>query len=615
MNYTSLLGKDPARHDRPASSNVDAVLRSPGQPLDSATRQCMEDRFALDFSRVSVHTGSQPISRSGLNVSPALDESEQEAEKVEGVTSTSQPLSLNKGVPSARHDFSQVRVHTDGQAAESARALNALAYTSGQHIAFNSGQYAPATAAGRRLIAHELTHVVQQAASGHDLLVQRKAIAIRFQDEPTLDDVSEGKKVLKEKDTGEAVIRITTALAELGHYTNIIDENFDPPLTSAVQKYQAAKGLKGKAIDGEVDKPTFGQLDKDFSSSYQVERNVLSNQKKPDLLKGTQSLDAAERAASSRAISTEIKPGPGGVLPKFQHLIPGKGEYEDRLRVVVEDQIVAEFNALGKGKAALHADPKNLYTAPTIDNLAKAASDATDNVFGEYTKGAALQLGVNVLDAWTHKVNELSAGGKAAEDDAVDWRVTKILTGSPRVATLNEEHGAIESRPDEKVIVDKIKAEMITKHRSELLETHKGWPGFEDQGKVFMQLFKGKDANAQKLDMWKNFQTLIHEYIHSLENHDHITFRETMTEQKGQKTLREGTTDYFTKIVWNSLHFDDAFRKKIEGPLNDPAKPFPIPPLHTYPESANAERLAGIVGLRNLAAAFFLGKVELIGKT
>ncbi|MFL6649900.1 MAG: DUF4157 domain-containing protein [Sulfurifustaceae bacterium] len=59
-------------------------------------------------------------------------------------------------------DFSAVRVHTDRDAAESARALNARAYTYGHHVVFDAGQYAPDTHEGRRLIAHELTHVVQQ---------------------------------------------------------------------------------------------------------------------------------------------------------------------------------------------------------------------------------------------------------------------------------------------------------------------------------------------------------------------------------------------------------------------------------------------------------------------
>jgi hypothetical protein len=86
---------------------VHEVSRSSGRPLDTATRAFMEPRFG--------------------------------------------------------HDFSGVRVHTDTKAAESARAVNALAYTVGSHLVFSTGQYAPHITAGRQLLAHELTHVVQQS--------------------------------------------------------------------------------------------------------------------------------------------------------------------------------------------------------------------------------------------------------------------------------------------------------------------------------------------------------------------------------------------------------------------------------------------------------------------
>lgn len=62
-------------------------------------------------------------------------------------------------------DFSSVRLHTDAAAAKSAQAIDAKAYTSRKHIVFNNGQYAPGTESGKRLLAHELTHVVQQNAA------------------------------------------------------------------------------------------------------------------------------------------------------------------------------------------------------------------------------------------------------------------------------------------------------------------------------------------------------------------------------------------------------------------------------------------------------------------
>lgn len=60
------------------------------------------------------------------------------------------------------HDFSQVRLHTDEKATESARSVNALAYTVGQQIVFDSGHYNPRTLTGQTLLAHELVHTIQQ---------------------------------------------------------------------------------------------------------------------------------------------------------------------------------------------------------------------------------------------------------------------------------------------------------------------------------------------------------------------------------------------------------------------------------------------------------------------
>ncbi|MDQ6623370.1 MAG: DUF4157 domain-containing protein [Verrucomicrobiota bacterium] len=72
------------------------------------------------------------------------------------------------------HDFSQVRIHTDAAASESARAVNAHAYTVGNQIVFGAGQYQPQSPEGQRLLAHELTHTLQQGGGASAL--QRYAV-------------------------------------------------------------------------------------------------------------------------------------------------------------------------------------------------------------------------------------------------------------------------------------------------------------------------------------------------------------------------------------------------------------------------------------------------------
>lgn len=69
---------------------------------------------------------------------------------------------------SFRQDFSGVRVHTGGKAAESARAVQAQAYTVGNDIVFGGSNYSPGTPTGQRMLAHELTHVVQQRSGPVD---------------------------------------------------------------------------------------------------------------------------------------------------------------------------------------------------------------------------------------------------------------------------------------------------------------------------------------------------------------------------------------------------------------------------------------------------------------
>jgi hypothetical protein len=71
-------------------------------------------------------------------------------------------------------DFSEVRLHSDSHAHESAREVHARAFTVGTNIVFGSGEYSPGTQEGRRLLAHELTHVVQQAGQGVSSLLQRQ---------------------------------------------------------------------------------------------------------------------------------------------------------------------------------------------------------------------------------------------------------------------------------------------------------------------------------------------------------------------------------------------------------------------------------------------------------
>jgi hypothetical protein len=159
------------------------VQRAP-QIVQRACRECEDERRREHGSHASMSAGDAHVNRMCAEC-----EEEQDG-NLHAKHGTSDPPDVSSGVESYvanRHggqplsdsarayfeprfgrDFSDVRVHTDTAAADSARALNARAYTFGSNVVFGGSEYAPETPAGRRLLAHELTHVVQQRQGGHD---------------------------------------------------------------------------------------------------------------------------------------------------------------------------------------------------------------------------------------------------------------------------------------------------------------------------------------------------------------------------------------------------------------------------------------------------------------
>ncbi len=114
---------------------VHEVLRSPGRPLDDATRGFMESRFNHDFSHVPAT--APRLATAGLVVGPADDPLEREAERQSQRVMRS-PATNNALLVGP--DFSRVRIHTGAAAAKSALAVNALAYTVGEHVVFDVGE-------------------------------------------------------------------------------------------------------------------------------------------------------------------------------------------------------------------------------------------------------------------------------------------------------------------------------------------------------------------------------------------------------------------------------------------------------------------------------------------
>jgi len=150
-----------------APAIVHEVLRSPGQPLDAATRAFMEPRFGHQQILPRTHISVSRKAANALSVVSADDSSEKEADRIASdIIRTPDRDASSAASTRDGYDFSRVRIHADSRAADSARSVGALAYTVGNDIVFSKGQYAPATTEGRRLLAHELAHVAQVGQRG-----------------------------------------------------------------------------------------------------------------------------------------------------------------------------------------------------------------------------------------------------------------------------------------------------------------------------------------------------------------------------------------------------------------------------------------------------------------
>ncbi len=514
-------------------------------------------------------------------------------------------------------DFSHVNIHTDDKAVEMSQDIGAQAFTHGNDIYFNRGKYDPSSSKGKHLLAHELTHTIQQKGMVRKKIQRKDLVSYRFKENPRLEKILD-RKLLAGIGSGGSHIRIIQqALLDAGFSLPKygVDGVFGNETKAAVKAFQVARKLPKKEQDGVVGPLTMEELDKHYTG-YKTEHQQFAGDTVADINKGTRTLTSGEIKDVKEAMSTEVKADPiTGKEPVFDP--KNSSKYKKELKESTEKIALWQYDKLGKGKQALRSDPDNLHDTNDIDNLAKVSKRETDKVFGGLKKGPPLKFGKNIFDGWQKKQNSLK--GKSAMEQSMiktgwaRWRIQKIVEG-PSMAKINEKYGAIQSRDPEQIIVQQIITELSIKYRKEMVQTHLGWAGFADEGKIFLQRFKSGDSEKNRDFMWKNFGTIIHEYLHTLEHQRSKKHHEAMPEKKGGKVLREGVTDYFTKIVWNNLHFgNQPFRKEVEGPFYDKTKKN-TPDIDYYAEAKNAERIAGIVGVNNLMASFFLGKVELIGK-
>jgi hypothetical protein len=184
-----------------APASVDRALTAPGKPLEPGLRQDMEQRFG--------------------------------------------------------HDFSGVRVHTDTAAAQSARDVNAQAYTVGHDVVFDSGRFTPGNYEGRRLIAHELVHVIQQQRDPRPGVQRQPDTTAKKDDfDFTIGDVAGEQRVFSVLSPSDP-IQFLKAFEKRGN--RLIEANFKW-LNNNLTSYVADAVVADKSIHGNQDQETLSAI-------------------------------------------------------------------------------------------------------------------------------------------------------------------------------------------------------------------------------------------------------------------------------------------------------------------------------------------------------------------
>ncbi len=167
------LARNPVSPPKAGAPQTKLVLNKPGDEYEQEA-----DLIAEQVMRMPEGSGEvQKQLRVGRNQEGDTKDGVAPPAVGEVLASVGEPLDAAARAflePRFGHDFSHVRVHTDARAAESAQALRALAFTAGSHIVFNAGHYNPQGRDGLRLLAHELTHVLQQGSGRAEGVVQRQ---------------------------------------------------------------------------------------------------------------------------------------------------------------------------------------------------------------------------------------------------------------------------------------------------------------------------------------------------------------------------------------------------------------------------------------------------------
>jgi hypothetical protein len=350
---------------------------------------------------------------------------------------------------------------------------------------------------------------------------------------------------------------------------------------------------------------------------------------------GTHAPTAAEQDKLRDAMAPPRRTTSGGTLAPFHSKIPTEIDaYEQRIFKRLHKEIDDLWDSQAKDKGpAEHADATKINPWSRYEAIADVATAETDAVFGSYNRGPPMRHGAtvhsgNLRDRFSSELADQAAKTPAGRRRQAEELVEYFLQSSEVIEKINTEHDAIperttlspgESRSEAQILRGAVTTIAAAREKV-LLEIDRGWDATAGGGVVNLQRWKKDTPAGQREHFWDMMQTLIHEYLHTLTSPIYSAHAAGMPGGRSGlqfNTLIEGMTSALTEVVWaNVVSRVGTLGPAVEGPdfVDASTTLAAVPPIFNrrYPSYSQAMEMISVVGARNIYAAYFTGKVDLI---
>ena len=561
-------------------------------------------------------------------------------------------------------DFSNVRIHIGGVASQMNQDISARAFTHGSDIYFNQNQYNPETSSGKELLAHELTHVVQQRGVP-PVNIQRQHVRMdhgRYVGDTAAtpnnlrEDVLEVMDILHAMwslsntnyNTEYPVVRATPAMsavprASIPHTIAALQRNETPNLNPTVAAAQFGMMLAASVGIGATNNRNDIYALQDHlhthwflnNTDYATERAAVNSGSDPvstttipqtlngirrlrvsrveqgyhrrDVFTGTRHLSSLQRGR----VSGILVPGStaGGTPPTPDAICSNASALETEIRLTIDPYIQ---NVASNFRTRRGSPP--VLPLAQMQSMADIVEEELERYYGSYLRAST---GGAVYNYGQYSVRSQLLDQSAS----TRWQTPTGRKGwvnywiSEQVGNTHHcNHAAIDAVAHAIATDAAMIADIDTAVQS--------WPAEATGGININPYLRDATASAAEIRRarWDAFTTILHEALHHLAHRNYkATYRRLQNES--MQILKEGVNDLFRRELWSGagrLRFrigTTAFNSKratIEGG-SYPYDASVVQYHRDYAHIAQARQIETIVGNENMKAAYFLGHTEYLG--